>query len=101
MATDPLETYEEEFPAKAAETATVVLLNLLFELPEQPRGFFEFDSETTVKRVVLRLLRPLPTPKAIEEAVRSALPAISTRSGRITLLNLVGHEENIGHELIS
>ncbi len=95
-----LEAYEGEFPVEAAEPASIVLLNLQPEIPERARGMFDFGSQLVVERVVLRLLRRLPTPEDVSRLVRSALPEIRTLSGRRTLLGLVGHDENAGHQLI-
>ena len=96
-----LEAYENEFPVEAALPATVVLLNLVPEIPERPRGFFDFDARQVVTRVVFRLLRRLPDAGAIEETVRAALPQITTLREKLSLLNLVGHEEDLGQRLIS
>jgi hypothetical protein len=95
-----LESFEEEFPAEAAEPASVVLLNLLPAIPERPRGIFDFDARQVVERVVLRLFRRL-SPEDAEKAVRAALPQITSLFGKLMLLRLVGHEENVGHGLIS
>jgi hypothetical protein len=95
-----LEMYEHEFPIEAALPATVVLLNLMVELPDKPRGLYELAPQFAVTRVVLRLLRRLPTPESRERVVRQALPAIRSLTARRTLLELVGHDENAGHALI-
>ncbi len=96
-----LETYEHEFPIEAVVPATVVLFNLIRNIPDRPRGFLDFDARLVVTRVVLRLLQRLPGPDAIEAAVRSTLPQITTLRDKLALVNLVGHDPNLGHELIS
>lgn len=96
-----LELYQDEYPLEAVEPASIVLLNLSPEIPERPRAPLDFyDRRLVVTRVVLRLLRRLPDERAIENVVRRILPEVSTLSGRLTLLNTVGHEENLGHALI-
>lgn len=96
-----LESYEDEFPIAAAVPTSIVLLNLLPDIPIRTRSPFDFfDRRLIVTRVVLRLLQRLPDSKSVEAAVRQALPEVSTLSGKLTLLNIVGYEENLGHELI-
>jgi hypothetical protein len=54
-----------------------------------------------VIRVVFRLLRKLPSASHVEEVVRDSLPLIRSLPGKLTLLNVVGHEEGVGHGLVS
>jgi hypothetical protein len=96
-----LETFEAEYPTEAVVPATVVLLNLLPELPERPRGFTFVDERLVVVRVVLRVLRRLAGPAEVEDAVQQALPRISTLSSKLELLTTVGFVEGAGHRLVS
>ncbi len=97
-----LGTYEGDYPPEAVPVATVVLFNLLPNLPERPRSMLTFvDARLVVTRVVLRLLRQLPGPEDVERVVRDVLPRISTLSCRFDLVTLVGYRENAGHKLIS
>jgi predicted KAP-like P-loop ATPase len=73
-----LENYEDEFPIESVVPATVVLLNLLPELPERPRGMMTLDTRIVVGRVLLRLLRRLPGQAEVEAAVREILPSTPT-----------------------
>jgi hypothetical protein len=54
-----------------------------------------------VTRVVLRLLRPLPTEQAVEDAVGQIMPELRSLSAKAALLGIVGHREHQGHKLIS
>jgi hypothetical protein len=96
-----LEAYEEEYRPEHVVPGTIVLLNLLPELPSRPRGMFDLDPRMVVGRVTYRLLRSLKDPNAIEGAVRSALPEITTLSAKSDLITQVGHREGAGHKLIS
>jgi hypothetical protein len=96
-----LETFEEKFRPEHVVPGCVVLLNLLPELPERPRGMFDFDKRMTVNRVVLRLLRALKDPRAVETAVREILPAVTRLSSKLEVITLVGHRQNAGHKLVS
>lgn len=96
-----LENYEGDYSIEAVPVAILVLLNLLPSLPERPRGLFSMDTRLVVTRVVLRLLRQLPSADDVDRVVRELLPRISKLSSRLELVSLVGHRENVGHKLIS
>jgi hypothetical protein len=96
-----LEVYENEFAPEHVVPGTIVLLNLLPELPERQRGMFEFDPRMVVGRVVYRLLRSLQVPDAVEGAVWEILPKLTTLYAKFELLTIVGYREHAGHRLIS
>jgi hypothetical protein len=96
-----LESYEDNFAPEHVVPATIVLLNLLSELPERKRGIFELSTKMVVTRVTYRLLRALKDPTPIEAAVRKILPEVSTLSSKLALIMQVGHREGAGHRLIS
>jgi hypothetical protein len=97
-----LENYEGDYPIESVVPATVVLLNLLSELPERPRGMMTFlDARLVVARVVLRLLRRLPGPQEVEAAVAEIVPKVTTLSSKLELVTLVGYQEGAGHKLVS
>ncbi len=97
-----LEAYEDDFtPADSIPTITT-LLNLLPELPErQTAGLFDLDPRLIVGRVTYRLLKALPTPAAVEVAVREILPNITTLSAKLELVGQVGYQDGVGHKLVS
>lgn len=96
-----LETYDEDFGPEHVEPGTVVLLNLLPELPKDPSGLFDFGSRTDVRRVVHRLFRALKDSGKAEAAIQKILPQISTLSSKLELVSLVGHREGSGHKHVS
>ncbi len=96
-----LESYEDQFAPDHVVPASIVLLNLLPELPERKRGMFEFSTTMVVTRVTYRLLRSLKDPAAIETAVRAILPEVTTLSSKLALITQVGHREGAGHRLVS
>ncbi|QOR71360.1 AAA family ATPase [Ruania alkalisoli] len=97
-----LEAFETEFPADAAVPASRVLLNLLPDLPQRPRGMMSFiDERLVVVRVILRLLRRLDSPEQVMDAVGRILAAVGSFSSRFELVTIVGHRENAGHKLVS
>lgn len=96
-----LEAYEDQFGPEHVVPATVVLLNLLPDLPERERGMFDLDTRLVVGRVVYRLVRVLRDPQAIEAAVREILPQVPSLSSQLELLTKVGYLEGAGHKLVS
>ena len=97
-----LEAFETEFPESAVVPASRVLLNLLPQMPERPRGMMTFvDARLVVVRVVLRLLRRLGSPDAVMEAVGQVLVAVPSFASRLELITIVGHREGAGHRLVS
>ena len=96
-----LEAYEDQYKSEIVEPASIVLLNLLHTLPENRVNMFDYDTNTKVRRVVYRLIRSLKDPNAIESAIKSILPEITTLSAKYYLISIVGHKEGQGHKLIS
>ena len=96
-----LEAYQDQFASEHVVPGTVVLLNLLPELPERQGGMFDFDSRLVVRRVVYRLVRALKDQAEAEAATRKILPRVTTLSSKFELITIVGHRENQGHKLVS
>lgn len=96
-----LETYEDKFASEHVVPGTIVLLNLLPDLPERQQGLFEFGSGIVVTRVTYRLLRSLKNPEAVEAAVRMILPELRSLSSKRELISDVGYQEGAGHKLVS
>ena len=96
-----LEAYEDDFSELHVVPGTVVLLNLLPQLPDRQRGMFDLETRLVVGRVVYRLVRALKTPEAVEAAVREILPQIQSLSSRQELITDVGYREGAGHKLVS
>lgn len=96
-----LEAYEDQFSPEHVVPASIVLLNLLSELPERDRGMFSFGRSMVVRRVVYRLVRTLEAPDEIERAVRQILPELVSLSAKHELITIVGHRENAGQKLVS
>lgn len=95
-----LEAHEDQFDSDRAVPGTIVLLNILPDIPERPIGMFEFDDRFSVRRVVSRLLRPLEGQEEVEQAVQAILPEVTHLSSKLLLLTLVGHKKDVGHNLI-
>jgi hypothetical protein len=96
-----LETYEDEFSAAHAVPAATVLLNLLPDLPDGPRGMFAMDTRLVVGRVVYRLLKAVGDPTEVEAAVSAILPRVSSLSSKLEAITDVGYREGAGHKLVT
>ena len=96
-----LEAYEDIYEPCHVVSGCTVLLNLLPDIPVVPRSMYDLENSTIVSRVVLRLLRSLGNPDAIEAAAREIYPQVTTLSVKLELLDDLGHRPNAGHQLIS
>lgn len=96
-----LGAYEEKFAPEHVVPGSIVLLNLLPDLPERKRGMFEFDTPVVVRRVVYRLIRSLGNPAAVEAAVRQILPEVKSLSAKLALIRIIGYRKGMGHKLVS
>jgi predicted KAP-like P-loop ATPase len=96
-----LEAYEDQFAPEHIISGTTVLLNISPDLPDRPRGMYGLDTRMVVTRVVYRLLRALKDPDAVEAAVRTILPDVTTLSSKLELITIIGHLEGAGHKLVS
>lgn len=95
-----LEVYEDEVTAERVLPGAITLLNILPTLPEKNRGMFFLGTQMTVVRVVLRLVRSQNSEIFVENLVRKALPRLETAFAKLTLIQMVGHREGIGHRLV-
>lgn len=98
---EALETYEDEYQPEHVVPASIVLSNLVPDLPERPRGMLSLDTRMVVGRVIYRLVRSLQDKDAVEAATKEILPELSTQSAKWELITDVGYREGAGHELVS
>lgn len=96
-----LENYEGVYLPETVPSAVAVLLNVLSELPERRRGFFDFDARLVVGRVILRMLRKLADTDVVEHVVDEVLPRLTTLSSQLELIRTVGYEDGVGHKLVT
>jgi hypothetical protein len=94
-----LEDFEHDYDPRWVEPSIPVLLNQLVRLREGRRGIG--SAELTVVRVVLRLLRSIEDEEERLRIIRRMLPKVHHLSGRMELIDTVGHRENVGHRLVS
>lgn len=95
-----LEAYEDEVTPERVLPGVITLLNLVPTLPERERGMFGLGPRMSVGRVVYRLIRSQNSEAFVEAVVLDALPLLETAFSRLTLVQMVGHREGIGHRLV-
>ena len=95
-----LEAYEDEVTPERVLPGVISLLNMLPTLPEKDRGMFGLGTEMAVGRVVYRLIRSQNSDAFVETIVRAALPLLQTAFVKLTLVQMIGHREGIGHKLV-
>lgn len=98
---ESLLTFEDEFAPEHVVPGTIVLLNLLPDLPKRQRGIFDLDTRLVVTRVTYRFLRSLGDPAAVEAAVRQILPELKSLSAKLEVISDVGYRERVGHKMVS
>ena len=95
-----LEAWQYDFPPPRPGPIAV-LYREAERLRQGRRGIFDFGADLAVGRVVLRILQRSQEPAERLAVVEEVLNRDLTLSAVISLLLLVGHEENAGQELIS
>ena len=95
-----LKIFEEKFAPEHVVPGIIVLLNLL-PLPERQRGMFDLSPSFTVTNVTYRLLKSINDPDRVEIAVREILPELKSLSSKLALIDIVGHQKDIGDKLVS
>lgn len=96
-----LEAYEEKFTPAHVVPASIVLLNLVPNIPSRERGMFELGAQMVVGRVVYRLIRSLKDQALVEASVREIMLSLTTLSSKMQLIAMVGYKDGVGHKLVS
>ena len=95
-----IQHYENEFQAEQAEAASIVLLNLLPNLPRQSVPLLD-RAQRLIGAIVVSLLRTVHPEQDREQAVYAILHELTSLSAKVTLLHRVGHHPNVGKKLVS
>ena len=93
--------FEDGMAAEHVVPGVTALLNFVPEIDGAGHGFLELDATAVVGRVTFRLLRKLDDPVAVERCVREILPRLNALSGKMRLIAQIGHNDGIGHKLVS
>ena len=95
-----LRHYENEFQPQHAQPSTIVLLNLLPDLPREPVPLLD-DAQKLIGSIVVRLLNTLDKQTAREQTLKSILPELTSLASKVTLIDRIGHRPNLGCKLVS
>ena len=102
QALDRLEDYQGDYPEESVPIAVPILANQMGRLSkESDGGFLSIDPRFKATRVVLRLFWKMPNPQAIADCMDNILAKTNSLSGKLRLVEMVGHHESIGHGLVS
>ena len=96
-----LKDYKDQFGPEHVVPGTIVLLNLLPDLPKPQQEIFQLSARITVNRVIYRLLKSINDPVAVEAAVRQILPELESLSSKMEIIDMIGYQENVGRKLVS
>ncbi len=95
-----LEDFEHDFPAEAATIAVPVLVNRMGRLSSDSDGMFGMPPRIKLTRLVLRLLTKVRDPVDVSTDVIVMLTRIVDLSGRLALVEMVGHRQSVGRRLV-
>lgn len=97
-----LEAYEDRYTTGAIVPTSVVLLNLLPDMPiKTQRSFFDLmRRDVVVTRVNLRLLRRVEQQTDRQKLATQILGSVETYSSQLLFLHMIGHRESVGHKLV-
>ena len=90
-----------EYPIEAVPIAVPVLTNLMGSLSAEPDGFLSIPSRIKASRVILRLMRRIEDPETLATCIDEVLLKVPSLSGRLDLVEMVGHRQSVGHGLVS
>ncbi len=96
-----LEDYEQDFPVEAAHVAVPVIVNRMGRLSPHDSGMFSFSPRFKATRIVVRLLTRIEDPIALGDCVSDMIKRVDTLSGWFELVEMVGHRESVGDNLIN
>ena len=98
---DRLEDYEMDYPIESIPVAVPILTNSMAKLSPAARSPLDISVRFKASRVILRMLRRVGDPETLASLMCQILPKVDSLSGRLQLVEMVGHRESIGHELVS
>ena len=95
-----LEDFEVEFQDEKVQVAVPVIVNLMHRLPHVDRGAFGIPPRSKVTRVLYRLMESVENPGYLRHYVSDILRNIHSLSGKLEVIELVGHPEGSRRPLI-
>ena len=99
-ALEQLADFEEDFPAGAVPIAVPVLANHLHRMSRHSAGLLTIAPHFKLTRVIYRILRRLRDQERLANIMPEVLEKVDTLSGRLTLVEMVGHDQSDKRGLI-
>lgn len=90
----------KDFPEDGAVIALVAILNILPDIPERPRGMFDFGPRLMIGNLCYRILLGLPE-ETRETVVKMVMPQLTTLSSKFDLITTLAPGEDTEKNLIS
>lgn len=94
---EQLEDYESEFTDEAAPVVVPILANLMGSLNDEFTGGLDFTPRFKARRIIYRLLRRIQDQNALGIQLGDMLSEVNSLSGKLCLIEIVGHREHVGH----
>ena len=95
-----LEGFEDDFPVESVPIVVPLLVNRMGRLSAYAVGMFDVSPRFRVTRVVLRFLRRIENSDELMASMYAMLAKVDTLSGWFELVEMVGHRQSVGHELV-
>ena len=99
-ALEQLADFEEDFPAGAVSIAVPVLANRLHRLSRYSAGLLTIAPHFKLTRVIYRILRRVRDQERLADIMPELLERVDKLSGRLTLVEMVGHQQSDTRGLI-
>ena len=96
-----LEGFEDDFPVESVPIVVPLLVNRMGRLSAYAVGMFDVSPRFRVTRVVLRFLRRIENSDELMASMYAMLAKVDTLSGWFELVEMVGHRQSVGHELVN
>ena len=96
-----LEDFEGEYPEQAAVVVVPILVNKMGSLSDEWSGLLSYSPRFKTTRVIFRLLKRVQDQETLASYVKEMLPKVNSLSGKLCLVEMVGHRESVGARLVS
>jgi hypothetical protein len=101
VAISNLEHYEDDFRPEMVVPATVVLVNLIEEIPSTARGVLSLSPRQVVSRIVYRLFKTSASSGSVEVAARAVWPDLKSLTSKLYFLHMVKYEKDGEYVLLT
>ena len=100
-ALERLYDFAGEFEQLAVLTAIPAIVNRMWRLSKHPNGALSLPPRWKATWVVDQMLKRIQDPDALTDVVDRVLEDVDSISGRVAVVEIVGHRESVGRRLVS